>query len=637
MQRSKLVVIGWHGGNWKSIHPLIDAGLMPNFAALVERGVAGNLAASGPIVPAALWTSIATGKPADEHGILTAFEPDPLSGSIRESTSLSRNCKALWNIAMQSGRIVHTAGWPATFPAEPLNGSCTTSRFSIPGALVGQPWPVPENAFYPPRLEAHAADLRVHAGELTGQEIVQFIPKLSQIDQEQDSRVIEFADLLARAISQHAIVTWIMEYEPWDVYFIGWEALDRAAQRFMRYAPPAIEETTPKEREWYGEVVKGVHCFHDMMLGRILQLAGDDATIAVMSPLAHRTTDDAPPPSMRFLPGGWYRPHGIFCIAGPNILEDELIHGANLLDLAPTLLSAIGVAPAQDMPGRVLDIFREKPALDRIPSWEDVPGECGMHPAESESDRQAAEAALRALEDAGYALPPENEWAARIRRERALNTALLALTRQNYSEARRILIALSSEPGMLSFESTRVALWLAQCHLLCGDTDSCRATASTLPKDGLSAIFSGLLFAHLELAEHRIAPALEALESAERAGAGVPVVNYAAGLLYIRLRHWEKAEQRLKHAVELDPTFQAAQNTLAALLAVRGKGDEAAEVALQSLQVDYGSALGHLAFGIAMAGTGDGDEALKAFERSSVFDPNLPQARAWARAIGRSS
>src|SRR5579885_214850 len=122
----KLVVIGWHGGNWKTLHPLIDAGLMPHFAALVERGVAGNLASIGPSIPALLWTSIATGKSADEHGILTALEPDPLSGSVRESSSRSRQTKATWNIAMQAGRIVHSVGWTASHPAEPLNGSCVT-------------------------------------------------------------------------------------------------------------------------------------------------------------------------------------------------------------------------------------------------------------------------------------------------------------------------------------------------------------------------------------------------------------------------------------------------------------------------------------------------------------------------------
>ncbi len=635
MQHPKLVVIGWHGANWKTLHPLIDAGLMPNLASLVERGIAGNLASLGPTVPAMLWTSIATGKTADEHGILSAFEPDPLSGSVRESSSLTRRVKALWNIAMQAGRMVHTAGWMATFPAEPLNGSCLCPRFTIPAAQVGQPWPIAENSLHPARLESTLAELRVHAGELTGHEIVQFVPRFGEIDQERDGRLIELADLLARAISLHSAVTWVMENEPWDLYMIGWEAPARAAERFMRYAGAATEMVTERDRELYGEVVKGVNCFHDMMLGRIVQLAGPDATIVLLSPTAFRHVDDPPAPSMQAIPGAWYKPHGILCIAGPKIAQDELIHGANILDIAPTLLAAMNITAGIDMPGRVLKVFREDPQIARIPSWEDVSGDCGMHPAEGEADRKAAQEALEALAASGYQPPPEHELAARVRRERSINTALLYLSSQRYEEARRVLAPLAEEK-MHAFESMRIALWLAHCHLMCGDTKACRATLATLPTEGTAAIFSGLLIAHLECAEHRIGTALEALESAERFGSGFPVVNYASGILYFRMRDFEKAEQRFRRAVELDPSFQAAQNTLAAILAVRGKSAEAAEAALQSLDIDYASALGHLALGMAMAGAGDADQAIKAFERSAGFDPNLAQSRAWARALERS-
>ena len=35
----------------------------------------------------------------------------------------------------------------------------------------------------------------------------------------------------------------------------------------------------------------------------------------------------------------WHRPQGIFAAMGPGFQQDSLIHGARLLDVAPTVLA----------------------------------------------------------------------------------------------------------------------------------------------------------------------------------------------------------------------------------------------------------------------------------------------------------
>src|SRR5579871_3711863 len=114
----KLLLIGWHGANWKTLHPLIDRGEMPHLAALIERGAVANVRTIGPTDPALLWTSVATGKTADQHGILSSLETDPISGRVRLASGSHRNAKGMWNIAMQSGLIAHVAGWYAGYPVE---------------------------------------------------------------------------------------------------------------------------------------------------------------------------------------------------------------------------------------------------------------------------------------------------------------------------------------------------------------------------------------------------------------------------------------------------------------------------------------------------------------------------------------
>ena len=627
----KVVVIGWQGANWKSIHPLVDAGLMPNLGSLIERGVIGNLRASGPGDPAVLWTSVATGKTADQHGILSALDCDPLSGKLRLARGSNRRAKAIWNIAMQSGLVAHVAGWYAASPAEELNGSSVSAEFVIPSLrAVG---PVRNGTIYPQRLAAHAAELRLHIRELAANELLPFIPTLDAIDQTKDIRVAALADILAREISMHAIVTWLMETEPWNLMTIGWHALGRACHRFMQYAAPRMPDVNEEDCAGFGGVVTEMYRFHDMLLGRLMELAGTEATFVIVSPAGYRCGPERPTaPDLRRLPGAWYKPYGVLCMAGPNIIQDELVHGASALDVAPSVLSILGLAPGADMPGRVIhEAFAQPPEAARIPSWEAVPGDCGMRAPESEEDEKAAAAAVAELLGEGYAEPvrPPSAAAAYVQRERLLNTVLIHLAAGRYQEARPALLELAAK----SPQDLRIRLWLAHCQMVWGDREACREAMRGIPREGADGALVCLIETQLEAAEGNVTAALAAITQAELLGPELPIVNYAAAIMYMRLRLWERAEKRLRRAVTLDPALQSAHTLLSRLQFQRGDGAQAAESARNSLEIDYASALSHLAFGFAMVGTGQGDQALGAFEKSAALDPSLEEAGAWVTII----
>ena len=95
--KPRVVVIGWDGADWIVLHQLIDAGRMPNLSRLIERGVMGNIASLMPCLTPMLWTSVATGRTADEHGILGFVEPREDHSGVVPSRSSSRRTKALWN------------------------------------------------------------------------------------------------------------------------------------------------------------------------------------------------------------------------------------------------------------------------------------------------------------------------------------------------------------------------------------------------------------------------------------------------------------------------------------------------------------------------------------------------------------
>jgi tetratricopeptide (TPR) repeat protein len=630
--KPKVVVIGWQGANWQSIHPLVDAGLMPNLRSLIERGAIGNLKTSGPPDPAILWTSVATGKTADQHGILSALDCDPISGGIRLVSGAKRQAKAFWNIAMQSGLVTHVAGWYAAFPAEELNGSTIANEFVIPKGPQDRPWPVRKETVFPPRLAVQLSELRLHPGELSGDDLLPFVPGLAGIDRREDNRVAQLADVLAREISMHSMVTWLMDNEPWNLIAIGWHALGRAAYRFMQYAPPQMSHVSAEDCERYGQVVTGIYRFHDMLLRRLMDLAGPDATFVILSPAGYRCGAERPDaPAMRRIPGAWYRPYGVFCMAGENIIQDELVHGVSALDIAPTILSLLGLAPGADMPGRVIEeAFRQTSQTERLASWETVAGDCGMHPRESEADEQSAAAEIAELLGEGYSEPARpSAAAAYVKRQRLFNSALIHLGAGRYQEARPALIDLMADAP----RDIRIRLWLAHCHLVCGDRKACRETMQGIEREGAGGALAFLIDARLEASEGNTAAALSAIQQAELLGPDLPIVNFAAAIMYTRLASWEKAEKRVRRAIAQDPAFQGAHNLLSRLQSHRGDSAQAAASALNSLEIDYASALSHLALGLARIGTGEGDEALRAFEKSLQLDPRQEEARAWVSLL----
>ena len=139
----RLLIIGWDAADWVIIRQLFERRLLPNLQRMVEAGVHADLATLEPRLSPLLWSSIATAKTADKHGILNFVEPDPEGGGIRLSTSTTRRTKALWNILTQSGLRTNVVSWYASHPAEPIDGVCVSNLFQqgAPSAAK-DPWPM---------------------------------------------------------------------------------------------------------------------------------------------------------------------------------------------------------------------------------------------------------------------------------------------------------------------------------------------------------------------------------------------------------------------------------------------------------------------------------------------------------------
>jgi predicted AlkP superfamily phosphohydrolase/phosphomutase/tetratricopeptide (TPR) repeat protein len=463
----KVLLIGWDAADWKVINPLLDQDLMPTLDDFINHGVMGNLATLRPILSPMLWNSIATGKRPNKHGIHGFMEPDTQNGGIRPVSSTSRKVKAIWNILTQRGFKTHVLGWFAGHPAEPINGISVSDLFPYATAPQDQPWPLPPGAVHPESLRDTFAELRMHPGDVTEAAILPWIPRAAEVDQEKDKGLMSFAKILSENCSIHNAATWILQNEPWDFLAVYYNGIDHFCHGFMHYHPPRMEGIPEDRYEIYKDVVNGAYRFHDMMLETLLNLAGPEATVLLVSDHGFHS-DHLRPRGIPAEPAGpavQHRPFGIFCMKGLHVQQDERIYGATLLDVTPTVLTLFGLPVGADMDGRVLvQAFEEPPQITRIPSWDQESGECGMHPSDLRMDPAAAQAVLQQFVALGYIQPPSEDQSKAV---------ASAVREANYNLARDYLdcgrpddaLPLLEELAKNDPKQTRFQMHLAQCYL----------------------------------------------------------------------------------------------------------------------------------------------------------------------------
>ncbi|MBF0246298.1 MAG: alkaline phosphatase family protein, partial [Planctomycetes bacterium] len=339
----KLLLIGWDGADWKIIHKLVDEGKMPYLKAFIEDGVIGNLATLYPTLSPMLWTSIATGKRPHKHGILGFTEPEPNGGGIRPVSSLSRKTRALWNMATLRGLRSIVVGWWPSHPVEPIHGVMVSNHFQRANQPYGKPWPVRKGCVHPERIVEALASLRVHPQELPAELMSLFIPRMAELDQEQNHRLESVARITADCATVAKVSSVLLTHEPWDLAAIYFDSIDHYCHGFMNFHPPRLPWIGEKIFEMNCGVVEAGYRYHDALLGSLLKSAGEGVTTLIISDHGFHSDHLR----LRYLPkepagpARQHRHYGILAARGPGIKRDQRIYGASLLDICPTVLSVL--------------------------------------------------------------------------------------------------------------------------------------------------------------------------------------------------------------------------------------------------------------------------------------------------------
>ncbi len=631
-KKKRVLLLGWDAADWQHINPLLEQGMMPTLERLINNGVMGNLATMEPIFSPMLWNTIGTGKLPDEHGILGFMEPMPSGKGMRPVTSLSRKTKAIWNILNQEGYRSNVVGWWAGHPAEPVNGRIVTPNVKHLKRQVDGTVVVPPGVVHPESFADQISKCRVFADELGANDIGPFIPNISDIDLSKNNRLGTFVKLLSECATIQAAAVETMKTADWDFSAIYFDSIDHFCHSFMQYQAPKMPRVSDEDFENYKEVIAGVYRFHDMILEVLWKLAGEDALVIVCSDHGF-LSGDARPIAVSNEPAGpadWHREFGMIAMAGPGIKKDERIYGANLIDITPTILAYLGLPIGRDMKGNpLISAFEDTVHVETIPSWEDRPGDAGMHPPGTELEEEQSDDLRKQFVALGYVDDHGDDL---IKANRSAGIELQYNLARVYAATDRADLAkpifeelLAGDPWELRF-----IVRLAHCYFLCGYYQQCLNLIDKAFPGGRGMPlnleqFQGRCLLQLGNRDE----AAEAFRNVLKRNSNQPQLQLQLGRVYMSMRQTENAIEAFNKCLECTPENAFAHQGLARAFLRARNFEAAANSALDAVRLIHHLPSAHYSLGIALAQLGNHERAAQAFETCLHIHPNSHNAHRW--------
>jgi tetratricopeptide (TPR) repeat protein len=407
---SRVIVLGLDGMDPRTVDLLMSEGKLPNFARLRQHGAYAPLVSAEPLLSPVVWTTIATGKGPDQHRI-GHFVAVNEKGDQLPVTSRMRKVKALWNILSDARRRVAVVGWWATWPSEKVNGAMVSDHFAY-HFLFGQGLhgdTNPEGKTSPPELVDTLRPLVKRPQDLTPADLAPFV-SVSQQEFDRpfdlDDELSGFKWALSTTVTYRNVGLELWKKERPDTLFTYFEATDSTAHLFGHlFRASGLSGELAEQQKRYGRAVEAMYTYADGIVGDFMKAMDDDTTLIVLSDhgfdLGALPDDPSKLRNMRRVSERFHRLQGIVYLYGRQVKARTRLDNPSIFDIAPTVLALNGVAPARDMPGRVLGEALDIKPKERVASYEAGGGQMAAGTAPAGDSRVDPEI-LKRLQSLGY-------------------------------------------------------------------------------------------------------------------------------------------------------------------------------------------------------------------------------------------
>lgn len=343
--RAKVLFLGLDAADWQVMRPAMESGAMPNFARALAHSASGDLLTIQPLTKSpVIWTTIATGKAPDKHGI-----NDFLDGSI-PTTSNQWQAKPMWDILGSAGHTVGVFGWWVSWPAQPVNGVLVSDYIGYGRGLTEHGV---QDLVYPPSALKAIEPMVVSASSITNKDLRPFLgadPDSMRLPSEAQNLLEELRWIIAADRSFVRIAnSYIAAPRRPEFFALYLRGIDATGHLFWNYAyhQDVVPRTANRDRllQLFSTVMPRYYAYTDSLLGPLLASIDDKTTLVVCS-------------DHGFVGGrgggvNAHRAQGVVAFAGRGIVPGTL-NGATVYDIAPTVLSMFGLPRAKDMDGVAL-------------------------------------------------------------------------------------------------------------------------------------------------------------------------------------------------------------------------------------------------------------------------------------------
>ena len=557
----KIVCIGVDAGDWQIINPMIDEGLLPNFERFVREGATGPLRSMEPMLSPLLWTTMATGKLPEEHGILNFTVVDPETGTKIPITRMYRKVDAFWNMMSDYGRTVDIIGWLATYPAERINGVMASDRTGYLAYASTGPSDTPSGTISPEERHGEIMDLVVKGGDISFEEMKGFM-HIDEAEFEKnrsdtfdpENSINNMILIYAAAKSYRNITLHLLDLGPPDFLTVYFEFVDAVGHLFMPFAPPRMDDVSDENYRRFKDAIKEAYIYQDRIIGEIMEHSAPGTIFMFVSDHGFKSGESRLKASAGITGGHaaeWHQIEGIIGLLGDGIRHGHRIENASVIDVCPTILSLAGFPKVLDMPGEALTAAYDATLMGSLNHNSVVTLE-RTRPDESSarSGGEADEAMMKKLEALGY-LTPDNP--------NALNN--LGLRYQKEGEHEKAIEqfekALELQPNFAA-ALNNLGISYGNINRLEDAERSFKRAIEVNPND----IFAMNNLAVIYLRTNRLTEARQYAQMALEIEPQYASAHFTLGSIYATVGQFSQAEKEFEAALEIEPGNKSFRATL---------------------------------------------------------------------------
>lgn len=355
-----VIVVGVDGMDWFLVADLVEKGKLPAIGRVLRSAVTAEITADRPVLPTVGWTQIGSGR------ALTESERAAVEGG--RDTRLFGVVPALAEEVRDAGGSALVVGWPGAWPVAegdvPIAAGYTppapVHELSLPAAFfAGAPGQASDRAL------AAKIDAVVRRGEAGFEP--DFEREILGGTKADDPRFAEQAAVarwayLSDATTLDLACGEIAEKGP-DCSLVYLGGLDAVSHRFLAPAMPDYFPGFKSPGKPWSDVLLNYYVFVDAAVERILRIS-DERTILILC----SAYGIHPAPDLEGASGSHENgPPGVFAVWGPHLAQPASALTVSTLDIAPTVLAALGLPVPTDAEGRVLVEALPQGLLEQFP------------------------------------------------------------------------------------------------------------------------------------------------------------------------------------------------------------------------------------------------------------------------------